>query len=55
MSEANVIAKVEKPVSRRQWDFYLPHGNRELAIIVVVPTAESAWPRRRTAIIQASC
>jgi hypothetical protein len=35
-SEANIIAEVEKPVSRRQWDYFVTHGDRELPIIVVI-------------------
>jgi hypothetical protein len=36
MSEANIIAELEKPVSRRQWDYFLTHGNQKLTIVVVV-------------------
>jgi hypothetical protein len=36
LSEANIIAEVEKPVSRRQWDFFLSHGNQKFPIVVIV-------------------
>jgi hypothetical protein len=36
VSEANIIVELDKPVSRRQWDYFLTHDNQELAIIVVL-------------------